>query len=483
MVHRLVRQSGVALLSVALSSAAARPSHAQVTVIDAVTVVDVEQGALRPNLRIRIAGNRIVALEPSGGAVPAGATVVDGRGQFLIPGLWDAHVHAVTPWSGAHFLPLLLAHGVTAVRDLFTTRQAVEQWRTRIAQGFPGPRVGAFGALVDGDPPIWGPQSVVARSPADGRRLVDSLAAGGGFVKVYSRLDSATYVAIARQASTRGVPFAGHVPQMISAAHASDLGQRTIEHSTQLLLGCSAREQEYLAQNRAAWATPAKWDSVMALGRSRGSSILDSYDESRCRDLAARLKRNGTVLVPTITVLRSVAYLDDTALARDPRLKYIPAFLKNGWNPRADFRFNRLTPSDWTRRKAAHARELEVFRLLHQAGVPMLAGTDLANPYIFPGSSLHDELANLVAIGMTPAEALQAATIGPARLFGLSDSLGAIAPGQLADLVLLDADPLADIQNVRRVATVVADGRVYGRDAIARLLAEGEGRAARPPGG
>jgi imidazolonepropionase-like amidohydrolase len=211
---------------------------------------------------------------------------------------------------------------------------------------------------------------------------------------------------------------------------------------------------------------------------SRGATgLIAAYDPERCRALGRRFVANGTWMVPTITVLRSVAYLDDTTLARDERLRYIPPGFKQSWNPAADFRFRMLTREDWAFRKQVYARQLEIVRLLHQVGVRFLAGTDLSNPYIYPGFSLHDELAHFVAAGFTPAEALRAATIEPARYLGAADSLGTIAAGKRADLVLLGANPLTDIRNTTRIEGVVADGRFYDSAAIARILESGAARA------
>ncbi len=480
--YSLLAPYGMRILLLFLLLAGATPAAAQIVVIDNVNVVDVDRGSVRSGLTVTIEGNRIASVARGKPPVPVGAVRIDGSGRYLIPGLWDMHVHAVTPWFGDYFLPLLVANGVTGVRDMFTTGPAVAEWRRKVAAGAIGPRVGTYGVLVDGYPPIWGPQSMVARNPEEGQRIVDSLAGTGGFVKVYSRLDSATFVAIAVESKAKGIPFAGHVPQLVSAAQAADLGQLTVEHLTQVLLGCSSREAEYLGQARSAWASAKKWDSLGVLSRGRLRGLLDSQDDARCRALAARFAKAGTVMVPTITVLRSIAYLDDSTLAADERLKYIPAFLKSGWNPKTDFRFKMLTPDDWKLRKEQHARELAVLRLLHQAGVKMLAGTDLANPYIFPGFSLHDELELLVGIGLTPAEALRSATLEPARFLGATDSLGTVAPGKLADLVLLSANPLADIGNVRSIVTVIANGRVFDGAARRKILDDAAARAARPPG-
>src|SRR5262249_35365003 len=167
-----------------------------------------------------------------------------------------------------------------------------------------------------------------------------------------------------------------------------------------------------------------------------------------------------------------------TSFTNDPRLKYISPFMKKGWDPKNDFRFKMLTPADWAIRKKVYARQLEIARIFHRRGVRFLAGTDLANPYLYPGFSLHDDLALLVSVGFSNLEALQAATLEPARFLGGLDSLGTVAAGKLADLVLLTGDPLRDIENVRKVDVVIADGRVYDAAARAALLKAQEERAA-----
>jgi imidazolonepropionase-like amidohydrolase len=311
---------------------------------------------------------------------------------------------------------------------------------------------------------------------------VDSLArAGAGFIKVYSRLLPETFRAIAAESNRLGIPFAGHVPTLVAPAEASDLGQRTVEHLSTIVLACSRDEERVRAEVAAAVASPRRWDSAGPLQRRQASVILASFDADRCRELARRFARNGTWMVPTITVLRSTAFLDDTTLAADPRLAYVFPTAAASWNPREDFRFRGLTAEDWAIRKAVFRKQLEVIGILHREGVRFLAGTDLANPYIFPGFSLHDELANLVEAGFSPLDALRAATIEPARFLGAADSLGTVAQGRVADLVLLDADPLADIRNVGRIQAVIVDGRVYDQQGIADLLARGREIARQPP--
>jgi hypothetical protein len=444
------------------------------------TVIDVEQGSPLAGMTVVVANGRITAVGTDGSVTPpAGARVVDATGKFLIPGLWDMHIHAAFPGFDALFLPLLVANGVTGVREMYSTLAWVDSARARVRRGdFPGPRMVASGHLLDGVPPIW-PASVSVSTAEQARHAVDSLAAGGAdFIKVYSRLSPEAFFAAAREAKLKGLPFAGHVPSLVAAAQASDSGQRSIEHLTNIIAGCSTEEQSYLVQLAAAVQSPKGWDSAGKISRG-GLDLLASYSPARCRALARKFVANGTWMVPTIAVLHSIAYLDDSTLALDPRLRYIPTAFKQGWNPRADFRFRMLTPEDWKNRKASYARQLEIVTLLHAEGVRFLAGTDLANPFIYPGFSLHDELASLVAAGFTPAEALRAATLDPARYLGAADSLGSIAVGKRADLVLLGGNPLEDIHNTTRIESVVANGRFYDSAAIAKMLADGAARAAR----
>ena len=427
-----------------------------------------------------VRGNRITAVgKPGEVAVGRDARVLPAGGKFLIPGLWDMHVHATGAFIEQAFLPALVANGITGVREMFSRRDWVDSARARIRRGaLVGPRIVASGHILDGVPPIW-PGSVAVRNAEEARRAVDSLAAGGAdFLKVYNRLPRDAYFAAVAEAKARGLPVAGHVPTLISVEEAVDSGQVTIEHLTGLLLACSPREEELRRQLSQAAASPKGWDSVTAVLRAQTRTQAEPFDEAKCRRLAYHLAQRGTWMVPTFAVLRSIAYLDDSTLRADPRLRYVPVQWRASWDPAKDFRFKNLGPADWAARKLVFERQRELARLLHQEKVRFLAGTDLANPYIYPGFSLHDELATLVALGFTPLEALRAATLDPARFLGAGDSLGAVATGKRADLVLLEANPLEDIRNTSRIVAVVADGRLYELPARQRMLAEVEKWAA-----
>jgi imidazolonepropionase-like amidohydrolase len=322
---------------------------------------------------------------------------------------------------------------------------------------------------VDGPKPFV-PGSLVAANATEGREAVRKLKQmGADFVKVYTKLPREAYLAIADDAKKQGLPFAGHLPESVSPTEASDLGQKSIEHLTGIELACSDKEDEL---RREAVATLAKADNqvAMLLLRRIGARAADSFSDKKARALCARFVRNGTWQVPTLTALHSFVSLDDPKFTADPRARYMSPAFRSYWS------LIKLSPETAAMMKRAYKRETSLVRVMHQAGVPFLAGSDTPGvPYVFPGFGLHDELALLVAEGgFTPLEALQAATRDPARFLGREKDLGTVEPGKLADLVLLDADPLADIHNTTKIAAVVANGRLLPRRELDRMLADVE---------
>jgi imidazolonepropionase-like amidohydrolase len=473
----------LAPLAAALHVPAAEAQSDSAIVIRNVTVIDVESGQRRPGLTVVVSGNRIASVgNLTSGQIPANAKMVDGSGKFLIPGLWDFHVHTAYPGLFSMMSPLYIANGITGVREMFGISAGVNAWRGAVASGtLPGPRIYAAGHILDGPKPIW-PGSASAATPDDGRRLVDSLkGAGADFIKVYSLLPRDVFLAIAEQAKAKNIPFAGHVPEAVDYREASNAGQHTMEHLTGMPIACSSREAEFRAARAAALGDQQAWRRVAA---EQGVPIRESYDSKKCAELFALLKKNMSWQVPTLTVNRNMAYLDDSTMASDPRLKYIPKFLSSTWNPKTDFRLKDRTPAQWQSAKKTYDLQVRMVGEMYKAGVPILAGTDVLNPYCLPGFSLHDELAYLVGAGLTPLDAIRSATINPARFLGGADTLGTVAANKVADLLLLDGDPLVDIRNTSRINAVIANGRLYDRAALNALLSAAEKFAAStaPPG-
>lgn len=474
------RTLGTAALVTAALTIRPTPVAAQsdaAVVISNVTVIDVESGQRQPGLSVVISGNRIAQIGRLRRADFAqGARIVDGSGKFLIPGLWDFHVHTAYPGLFNAMSPLYTANGVTGVREMFGTLPGIQAWREAVANGtLAGPRIVGAGHILDGPKPIW-PGSAAAATPADGRRIVDSLKmAGADFIKVYSLLPRDVYLAIADEANKQHIWFEGHVPEAVDFREASNAGQRTMEHLTGMPIACSSREAEFRAARAAALGDQQAWRRVAT---EQGPLIRDSYDSKKCADLFALLRKNNSWQVPTLVVNRNMAYLDDPSLGTDVRLKYFPKYLSSGWDPKQDFRLRDRTPEQWAGAKKTYDLQMRMVGEMYKAGVPILAGTDVLNPYCLPGFSLHDELDYLVKAGLTPIDALRAATLNPARFLEATDSLGTIAPRKIADLVLLDADPLVDIRNTTRINAVIANGRLYDRAAIEKLLTDAEKSAA-----
>jgi hypothetical protein len=463
-----------------LALACGTPAPAQEALALArVTIVDVESGGLRPDHTVLVQGNRITWTGPADQArIPAGARVVDAPGRYVIPGLWDMHVHAAREGRARHFWPQFLAHGVTGIREMGSYLDTLQAWRADARRpGSGAPRIVWSSPMLDGSPTSWRHGYAVADSAA-GVAAVDSMRAlGFDFVKVYDRLPRDAYHAIAARARERGIPFAGHVPASVTHAEASDAGQRSIEHvSDWFSLECVPGGPRALQALIHAENAGAPADSVhAALERLRRVAAAEP-DAAACRGLHDRMERNGTWLTPTLTQRRGARATDE--MANDPRLRLVPAALVQRW------REDRRPPSDDDR--LIMVLQARAVQLAHAAGVQLLAGTDASDePFVFAGSTLHEELQLLVEeAGLTPLEALRTATINPARYLAAADSLGSVRAGRMADLVVLEANPLDDIHNTTRIFAVVANGRLIDaaeRERLLRLAQDEAGRAGVAP--
>ena len=308
---------------------------------------------------------------------------------------------------------------------------------------------------------------------------------GDDFIKVYSLLPRDAYFAIADESKKQGIPFEGHVPISVSAEEASNAGQKSIEHLTGILPACSTRAGELLksSQETLAAIIAGQQPPVSAVhgaaNREWEKLALETYSSQQAEALFAELKRNQTWQCPTLTVLRSIAFLDDPSFTNDPRLKYMPHDIRASWDPKTDFRLKTRTAEDWARSKKVFSKDAEIVGAMQRAGVRILAGTDTLNPYCFPGFSLHDELGLLVKAGLSPMEALQAATLNPARFMGKDKDFGTVETGKIADLVLLDANPLNDIANTKRIDAVVLGGNFFSRVSLDGMLTKVEALASR----
>lgn len=455
-------------------------------VITHVAVIDGTESPPKSDMTLVVTGNRITTLAKTGTVkIPKEAQVVEGQGKFLIPGLWDMHVHIFNQISrrppNTWYFPLFVANGVTSIREMWTKPEDMEQvqeWRKLQAEGrLLAPRIAAVGTLVDGPAGgettqiglgLPGPTANIVRTPDEGRDFVRALKAAGNidFVKIYSNLSREVYFAIADEAKKQGIPFAGHVPFLIDAAEASSAGQRSMEHLNQILESSSLSSQELFQVPGRDWSS--KYEKLM----------LDTFSEEKFGKLVALLARNQSWQVPTLVIARVYAFPRDLKIIRNEnQLRYVPPNEIANWDKLFPERTQEPTDTEKAVRGKLWQKQLEVVRRMKEAGVPFMAGTDLGTAYIYPGFSLHDELALLVEAGFTPLQALRTATRNPACFLGQMDSLGTVEEGKIADLVVLDANPLADIHNTRKIRAVIANGRFLDRWQLDKLLAQAEADA------
>jgi hypothetical protein len=444
-----------------------------------VTVIDVEDGHSRPAQTVLIESGRILRVDDSARIpVPSGATIVDGGGRFLLPGFWDMHVHSHRERRWTYHYPLFVAHGVTGVRDAGTHLASALELMSAHASTPVAPTV------IWGSPPLDGPSPVLSFALAlESEAAADDIAShlkrsGFDFIKTYDRLSPATYRVLARAADREGLRIEGHVPLAMSPVDAAAAGHDLIDHLTLVVESCAQGALEHVHAMVA--ADPSAADSMEILMDPALGRLLEGYDDNRCRRLFALFAELGVWQVPTLVQLRGFVLPAEARRVTAIRSAETTPALLAEWLASAEDRDGARLAAGAT----VYRLQLAALRPMQDAGVRLMVGTDASSePWVFAGSSVHDEMSLFVEAGLTPLEALQAATLRPLRYAGRALAGRAIAAGEAADLLLLDADPRTDIANTRKIHAVVMRGRLFEREALdalldqARAAAMGDGRS------
>lgn len=443
----------IAALIALLAGSVVAQTPQGVLAIRNVTVVPATGGPSMPATTVLIRDDRIAAVGPSDAVtIPADARVVDGTGKFLLPGLIDLHVHVSKTRGSA--LGLFVANGVTTVRDMGGDYDEMRQWRREVAGGTRiGPRIVMPGPILESpaniarmrkDPPServepFDRMRIGVGSPQEARATIARLAATEiDFIKIRTVHDRDTYLALNEAANAHGIPLVGHTPPY-SAQAILEAGQDGIDHGFSRAFDKETREERLAVWRRfAAAGVPVVPTLVI------GEAILTPLDRLR-------------------------AIVDDDAGKVEPRRPYLSRFLLLDW--REQFLEQSVEGQQQFRKFADQG--VQNIREMHEAGIDLLAGTDTGVINLYPGSSLHDELAIFVKlIGMTPADAIDRATRRSARFLRIGDSVGTVERGKIADLLLIDADPLLDITNTRRISGVILRGQFHDRDGLEKIRAQ-----------
>ena len=431
--------------------------------IKSTNVINVENGNVDRKADVGISNGHIRQIDTNGLLSPDSALqVIDGRGQFLIPGLWDHYTH--TTWqSYKDFFPLLIANGVLGVGAMYGNVGETSQLKMAIdSNQLIGPVVASLGAIIDGPYSSSLYAEELDQSSQVLNRLKELHQQGVTSFRVLSNLSGDNYYQLTRYCQENGLRLSGLVPWSINWGEALGAGQNALEQFSGLLPASSSREDHY----RAVLGGMVK-DTMLADWQDYPKFLWQTFDTTKFVEALSLIAENNAFITPQLQTLYAKANLNDPTLRRDTRIKYIPAYATKDWKSALNFQTDTL----FHYQQKILELQASFLDTISQMQVPIIAGTDMTTPYIFPGFSLHDELNLLVENGLSPLEAIQSATINPVRYQGQSDIIGTIETGKLANLVLLAANPLNDIQNTKAIEGVILKGRYFSKEQLNRILA------------
>jgi len=424
-------------------------------IITNVNIIDVKTGGTNPNMDVVIDKEIITAILPhKNNTKYQSEKIIDGSDKYLIPGLWDMHTH--TWWGYKDFFPLLLANGITGIREMFGDTETVKKIRMETASDrIAGPIIVSAGDIIDGYPPTHDGCDI-AKTPEEGREIVKKQKAeGADFIKVYDNLDRAVYFAIATECEIQGMALAGHIPHKIRLDEALNAKHACIEHFYGILEYCTDTKGLFQIDS----LRNKRYNYIAHYERT--DFINQTYNQDKEKEVIALLSKNEAWICPTLTVhkgfLRQYDYFYE-----DGRIDYMPEYAMNGWKwtTESDSILSEEDARMFNADQTNYDLMLSLIKPLHDSGVRFLAGSDYANPYTYPGFSLHEEMELLVEeAGLSPFSVLQTATINPAIFLKKENEMGSVEIGKLASLVLLHKNPLEDIKNTTTINAVILKGK------------------------
>ena len=469
---RLFFGLAVALL---LAACARRPTKLEIydVVINHVTIVDVLTGELKPNQVVAIAKGKIVEIQQADKDSYAAKQYVNGNGRYLIPGLWDMHVHFrggdTLIAANKKSLTLFLAHGITTVRDAGgDLTPSIYQWRNEMGAGrIAGPNIFTSGPKIDGPQAYW-PGSLEVETPAQIRQALDSLQRlKVDYVKIYeSKISGEAFLNTIKYAQRRGLKTTGHMPYSVKLSDAVKSGLDATEHLYYVFKACSSKEDSLTALVQASLKTPKPLGLFAML-----PAVYDTYSPAAATRIFRLMAQHKTATVPTLHIQKTLAELQGNDHSQDTLRAYIDPKIQATYARRlASARQQSPTANAFSRK--LNTKFMSLIPLMQAEGVSILAGSDSGpfNSFIYPGASLQDELLLLVQSGLTPLQALQTATVNGAKFMGVLNHTGTIAPGKDADLLLLTANPLENIANIKKIDTVVSRGKAYPAPTLANMM-------------
>ena len=430
-------------------------------------VIHLETGKVE-NQDIFISNGRIEAVEAAGLGQFKANSSIDASGKYVLPGFWDNHIHLRGGDSlvanNKNFLKLFIANGITTVRDAGgDLTQSVMEWKSQIeSEDLVGPTIFTAGPKIDGPKATW-TGSLEVETEEDIAKALDSLESlNVDFVKIYdSRISPENYLKTIEEAKKRGYTVSGHMPFTVTLEETIDAGMDGIEHLYYIMKGCASNEIE--VTDKLNKGDMGFWDAMPAL--------LNAYTDSTAQNTFNKLKANDVFVVPTLHIGKTLSYLDEVDHSKDSYLKY----MGNGVIQTYQGRINSVLNSSEEAR--ANRKQLDTFfgglaNSLNSAGVQLLAGSDSGayNSYTYPGISLHKELQTMVENGISPLDALRTSIVNGPKFLNQTDDYGTISKGKISDLVILDGNPLENIENTQKIYSVIKGTQVFSKSQLQELL-------------